>query len=70
MSRRVSRNEEVVRAQPLDETSKTAPYDHLRRARGGELRHQDGSGLTDLFEDYFANADDLELVGPPTSRAA
>jgi hypothetical protein len=51
-----------------EKVEKTTPYDHLRRARQGELRHHDAVGLHDLMDDYFAHADDVELVGPPTVR--
>jgi hypothetical protein len=46
------------------------PYDDLRRARHGELQLRDGEGLKYLMADYFDHADELELVGPPTHRAA
>ena len=51
-------------------TSKTSPYDQLRRARHGELRLKDAVGLHHLMDDYFGSADDVEYVGPPTIRAA
>lgn len=53
-----------------EKVEKTTPYDHLRRARHGELRHHDGDGLRYLLDDYFGDADDVELIGPPTIRAA
>lgn len=60
----------MVKRPTSERVDKTTPYDHLRRARHGELRHHDESGLHDLMDDYFAHADDLELVGPTTIRAA
>lgn len=51
-------------------TSKTSPYDQLRRARHGELRLKDAVGLHLLMDDYFGNADDVDYIGPPTTRAA
>ncbi len=60
----------MVKRPTSERVDKTTPYDHLRRARHGELRHHDESGLHELMDDYFAHADDLELVGPTTIRAA
>lgn len=48
---------------------KGTPYDDLRRARHGELRLKDQLGLSLLMDDYFAHADELEVVKRP-SRAA
>lgn len=53
-----------------ESVAKTSPYDDLRRARHGELRLRDSDGLRYLMDDYFGNADDLEQVGPKTTRAA
>lgn len=53
----------------LSATAETQPYDDLRRARHGELRHHDHVGLRLLADEYFALADDLEpMITPP--RAA
>ena len=44
-------------------TVETKPYDDLRRARHGELRHRDLGGLRSLHAEYFAHADEFETVG-------
>ena len=44
------------------------PYDDLRRARHGELRLKDEVGLTILFDDYFAHADELERFPSPQAE--
>ncbi len=48
---------------------KGTPYDDLRRARHGELRLKDQVGLSLLMDDYFAYADELEVL-PRPPRAA
>jgi len=50
-------------------TAEAKPYDDLRRARHGELRHHDEAGLRGLLEDYFADADDLERFSKPPRAA-
>jgi hypothetical protein len=50
----------------FNKTPRTTVYDDLRRARQGQLRHHDHRGLTTLLDDYYAHADELEVVGPPT----
>jgi hypothetical protein len=44
-------------------TTDTKPYDELRRARPGELRHRDVGGLRSLHDEYYALADEFETLG-------
>lgn len=55
----------MSRSQSVRSPAGKQPYDELRRARHGELRHHDHVGLRLLLDDYFGDESLLDLANAP-----